>query len=204
MKVHVSARHTKISKRDQQLIEEKIDRLSKYLAGMETAEVHFSEEQNPRISEKEVCEVTLAGHGHHVRAKANGVDHLTAVDKSIDKLENKLHKLKSKLSRKPRHKNRGRRDKWKQGPPELPPDLVGEIESPPPEYSAVPEDYDDHGIEIVKMKSVEKLALTPHDAASRMDLVDHGFYFFTNIETGRPAVVYRREDGGVGLIDEID
>ena len=34
------------------------------------AEVRFSEERNPRISEKEVCEVTLFGHGHIVRAKA--------------------------------------------------------------------------------------------------------------------------------------
>ena len=48
----------------------------------------------------------------------------------------------------------------------------------------------------------EKLALTAHDAASRMELVDHDFYFFTNIETGNAAVVYRRRDGGVGLIDE--
>jgi putative sigma-54 modulation protein len=36
----------------------------------------------------------------------------------------------------------------------------------------------------------------------RMDLVSHDFYFFTNIDTGRAAVVYRRDDGDVGLIDE--
>jgi putative sigma-54 modulation protein len=186
------------------MIEEKIDRLGKYLPGMDTAEVHFDEERNPRISDKEVCEVTLEGHGHHVRAKANGVDHLTAVDKAVDKLENKMHKLKTKLSRKPRHKDGGKRGKWKKNGTALPGDLVGAIEEPPPEYSAVPEVYDDHGIEISRMKKVEKLALTAHDAASRMELVDHSFYFFTNIETGRAAVVYRRSDGGVGLIDETD
>ena len=55
---------------------------------------------------------------------------------------------------------------------------------------------------IVKTKTVENMVLTPIDAAMRMDLVGHSFYFFTNVETGGPAVVYRREDGDIGLIDE--
>ena len=37
-----------------------------------------------------------------------------------------------------------------------------------------------------------------------MELIGHGFFFFTNIETSRAAVVYKREDGNVGLIDEAD
>jgi putative sigma-54 modulation protein len=48
------------------------------------------------------------------------------------------------------------------------------------------------------------MTLSPLDAALRMDLMEHGFYFFTNLETGRPAVLYRRADGDFGLIDESD
>jgi hypothetical protein len=33
-----------------------------------------------------------------------------------------------------------------------------------------------------------------------MDLVNHPFYFFTDRQTGKPAVVYRRDDGDVGLL----
>jgi putative sigma-54 modulation protein len=44
--------------------------------------------------------------------------------------------------------------------------------------------------------------MTPEDAVSRMDLLGHGFFFFTNLDTHRAAVVYRRHDGDVGLIDE--
>ena len=57
---------------------------------------------------------------------------------------------------------------------------------------------------IVKTKKVEKLTLFPLEAALRMDLLSHPFYFFTNTETGRAAVVYRRDDGDIGLIDEVD
>ena len=35
-----------------------------------------------------------------------------------------------------------------------------------------------------------------------MELVGHDFYFFRNAATGNAAVVYRRNDGDVGLIDE--
>jgi hypothetical protein len=35
-----------------------------------------------------------------------------------------------------------------------------------------------------------------------MDLLNHNFYFFRNADTGRSAVVYQRDDGDIGLIDE--
>ena len=211
MQIRVSARHTSVREADRTLITEKIDRLSKYLPGMEIAEVHFFEERNPRIADKEVCEVTLAGHGHFVRCKANGPDHITAVDRAIDKLENKLHKLKTKLARKPNHRATQRARQWAEGSTELPVDDL--LDTPPDTVDPLAElDVEAEGVEldetpeyhIVKTKKVEKLTLFPLEAALRMDLLSHPFYFFTNAETGRASVVYRRDDGDIGLIDEVD
>ena len=42
------------------------------------------------------------------------------------------------------------------------------------------------------------------DAAAailEMDMLGHSFYMFNNVETGRAATVYRRKDGGCGLIE---
>jgi len=194
VQIRVSARHTTVSDRDRSLIEEKIERLGKYLPGMDRAEIHFSEQRNPRIAEKEVCEVTLEGHGHHVRCSANGVDHLTAIDLAVEKLENKLHKLKTKLIVKPRHRDTAKLKRA--GIPEgVPEDLELSLN-----VSVATDIAPD--LKIVKMKTVEKRVLSPEDAVLRMELMEHGFYFFTNLETGLPAVVYRRADGDVGLIDE--
>jgi len=103
LEITVSARHTDISPALRAAAEEKIGRLSRFLDGMDRAEVHFSEEHNPRISDKEVCEVSLEGHGHHVRCKTAAADGFAAVDLAVDKLEHQLTKLKSKLvSRKAR------------------------------------------------------------------------------------------------------
>ncbi len=49
------------------------------------------------MADKEVCEVMLVGHGHHVRCKVSAPDGFAAVDKAVEKLEHQLHKLKTKL-----------------------------------------------------------------------------------------------------------
>ena len=55
--------------------------------------------------------------------------------------------------------------------------------------------------------TLKRFAIHPmssDEAAERMELLGHGFFFFTNVETSRSAVVYKRDDGNVGLIDEAD
>jgi ribosomal subunit interface protein len=96
LEITVSARHTDVSPALRAAAEEKIGRLSRLLGGMDRAEVHFSEERNPRISAKEVCEVSLEGRGHHLRCKAAAADGFAAVDLAVEKLEHQLHKAKTK------------------------------------------------------------------------------------------------------------
>ena len=188
--------------------EEKITRLTKYLAGMDHADVHFWEEKNPRIANKDLCEVTLEGHGHHVRAKVAAPDPLTAVDLVVDKLSGQLHKLKNKIRRKPYHHTA------KSNATPMPASML--IEELIPSSVAVLERESDElgGFEfdgldmvpvpgpIVKVKAFSLEAISIDDAVSRLDLVGHDFYFFRNAESGTTSVVYRRDDGTLGLINE--
>ncbi len=75
----------------------KIGRLPRFAEGMELARVHFAEEKNPRIADKELCEVVMEGHGHQVRCKVSAPDRFTALDQAVEKLEHQLTKLKSKF-----------------------------------------------------------------------------------------------------------
>ena len=75
----------------------KIGRLPRFVDGMEFARVHFAEEKNPRIADKEICEVVMEGHGHQVQCKVSAPDRFTALDRAVEKLEHQLTKLKSKL-----------------------------------------------------------------------------------------------------------
>ena len=172
----------------------KIGQLDRYLDDLDTAKVHFDEARNPRIVDRETCEVTLTGHGHRLRCKVNASDAFAAVDLAEAKLERQIRKLRTKLQ----NRHRGRGDTIRAGAvagPEPAPDAVdgsSEVDG----VDADPE------LRIVKTKRFHLGPLTPEDAALKMDQMGHGFFFFINSATGRSAVVYRRDDGAVGLIDE--
>ena len=182
MDVTIRGRNVEVPEALREAARDKVSRLSRFLDGMDHAEVHFSEERNPRISEKEVCEVVLTGHGHLIRAKAAAVDAFAAIDGAVDKLEHQITKLKGKLlarSHPRRH---------------------GSVHSDNHQNSD-DDDTGDEGLQIVKVKRFPIKPMTPEEAALQMDLLGHDFYFFTNADTEKAAVVYRRNDGNVGLID---
>jgi len=194
MEITVSSRHTEVSDLLRDTTIEKIGRLSRFLEGMDRAEVHFSEEHHRRVSEKEVCEVTMEGHGHHVRCKVSAPDGFAAVDLAVEKLEHQLHKLKSKLTRRNHAPSRRTSDGNGHGD-----DDDGDAES------LAGSDEDDgagYSPRIVRTRAFRSKPMPPEEAAMQLDRLDHDFVFFTNSDTERAAVVYRRSDGTVGLIDE--
>ena len=184
MDVSVSGRRTTVSEKLRGQAIEKIGRLDRYLSGMERAEAHFWEEKNARTDHREFCEVTMEGHGHHIRCKVSAPDGFTAIDLAVDKLERQLRKLKTKIERR-----RHGREKPEIDPSYVPDTLINNDESSLPVYN------------IVKSKRFELTAMDPQEAALQMDLLNHDFYVFTNAETTMSAVVYRRGDGDIGLID---
>jgi len=88
------------------LTEEKVRHIGEHCPGLERAEVHFSEEHNPRIPDRECCEVVMYGHGQTIRAKAVGQVPLIAVDLVVDKLEHQIERTKGRIvgRSQPRHR----------------------------------------------------------------------------------------------------
>ena len=187
MDIAIRSRKLRITKAMRATVEEKVSRLSRYLDGMERAEVWFAEEQNPRIADKEICEITMFGHGHIVRAKGAAADPLAAVDRVVDKLEHRMEKLKGKLV--------GRSHPRRSG---LANGSNGARAIADESLDSAPEEP---GTRIVKTKQFDIKPMTPEEAALQMELLGHDFFFFTNAETERAAVVYRRADTNIGLID---
>lgn len=176
MQIAYRSRNVTIGSGQRQRMEERLGHLSKFLDGIDKAEIALYEEKNPRIAEREVCEVSMYGHGHVVRAKGSGLEMMEAFDKVVDKLEHRLEKLKGKLLSRshPHHRHDGTKDIFNGN---------GTHRGP------------------VKTKMFKIESMTTAEAVLHMELLSHSFYFFTNEETGSPAVVYERSDGTVGLID---
>ena len=188
MDIAIRSRNVEVPAAVRDAVEEKMARLTKYVEGMNHAEVRLLEEKNPRIAAREICEVTLHGQGHVVRAKAASEDVLTSVDQVIEKLEHQLERLKGRIVGRT-HPKRSRRESH-------PLAASGEF---------VPEitDREEGERHLVKSKTITIEAMTTEEAMTRMEMVGHDFYVFINSETGRPAVVYDRDDGDIGLIDTV-
>jgi putative sigma-54 modulation protein len=213
VKVKLTTRRIEIDDVLRRTTTEKVDRLARFVSGMDHAEVRFAEERNPRIAANEVCEITISGHGHHVRAKASAVSATAAVDLCIDKLEHQLHKLKGKLDgrhhggpKAGKHHAIGLGQAAANGSSSA--DVNGLAAgvavmngSAAASNGAAEVEADDNVARIVRTKQFVMEPMTADDAALQMDLLQHDFFLFTNIESGRSAVVYRRDDGHVGLIE---
>ncbi len=95
-----------VSEEVRALTTEKVGRLGRLCPGVDRAEVRFSEEHNPRIADRECCEVLMSVHGRTIRARAAGPSPLAAVDLVVGKLEHQLETVKSRLvgRSQPRHR----------------------------------------------------------------------------------------------------
>ena len=184
MDIAIRAKNVEVTESLRASVEEKLTRVGRLVGGMERAEVRFFAERNPRISEPEVCEMTLHGHGHIVRAKAGGADLSIAVDRVITKLEHRMATLKGRLIKRSHPRRNG---------------SVNSLDAHSRPEDDIENEQDQSAI--VKTKQFAIKPMTPEEASLQMELLGHDFFLFTNADTSRAAVVYRRHDGHVGLID---
>jgi putative sigma-54 modulation protein len=184
MDVVIRGKNVKVSKSLRTAAEEHLAKLDRFANGFARAEVDFSEERNPRIAENQRCEVLVHVKGHLLKAHASASEPFAALYAVCDKVEHQVKRLKDK--RVARHHPRRVRTQRV----ELP-----EIED---------EEEDQHQPQtarIVKMKEFTIKPMSAEEAVLQMDLLGHDFFLFTSSETGRAAVIYRRNDGNFGLIE---
>ena len=55
--------------------------------------------------------------------------------------------------------------------------------------------------QIVKTKTFPDKSMTAEEAVLQLELIGHDFFVFRNADTNEINVVYRRRDGGYGLIE---
>jgi putative sigma-54 modulation protein len=184
VEVTIRGRNVEVPQAVKRAAVDKLSKLGRFVEGMDHAEVCLSEQRNPRISDKEVCEVTLRGNGHLVRAKAAATEMAVALERAVEKLEHQLQKVKTR---------RPRRASSRRGEP-----VASNSQQADDDDG---DDDEDGSPRIVKTKQFSIKPMTPEEAALQMDLLGHDFFFFTNADTMRAAVVYQRDDGQIGLID---
>jgi putative sigma-54 modulation protein len=186
MDIVVRGRNLRVSSRLRALARDKLAKITRFTHDAHRVEVDFSEVRSRRVGDNQLCEVTVHLKSHFVKAHAAAREPEAALDLVVDKVEHQVARIKERrVSR-----SHPRRRSHPNGV-----DLSGQPEVLPSGPG------DDEEARIVKTKQFAIKPMAPEEAALQMDLLGHDFFLFTNAENGLAAVLYRRRDGHLGLIE---
>ena len=158
--------------------EKKVMKLARYFEEDAEALIVFSVEKN-----RNKVELTVHGAGTWFRASESTSDMFASIDAAVGTIEGQIRKNKTRLAR------RLRQDAF--------------VRTVQEETSFVQEDAEDD-FSILRVKKFYFRPMTREEAILQMNLLEHNFFAFRDVDNGGSfAVVYRRNDGGYGVIDDV-
>lgn len=172
MKIVINSKNYTASEKLKETIEKKFAKLDKYFSNEITANVMTLREKG-----KYKVEATINTKGTIFRAEVLTNDPYDGVDRVVEKLSRQMSKFKTKLQRKYKdHK-----------------DLA---------FTELPEtEEEQENIQVVRRKKFDLVPMTVDEAVIQMELLEHNFFVFLNMETDSVGVVYKRNDKDYGLLE---
>jgi putative sigma-54 modulation protein len=135
-------------------------------------------------------EITLFSPGLVTRGEERAENVRLAFDNAFDRLQRQLTRYKKKAQARKRHQNNR--------------DEAGEILNATAGLLDGEAEVEDHEeISPVRVKRFPVKPMTAEEASLQMDLLGHSFFVFRHAENQEVNVVYRRGDGGYGLIETV-
>ena len=178
MKFQFSEKKVKLPGNVHAYAEKKVMKLARYFDEDAEALVVFSVEKN-----RNNVELTVRGAGTWFRARESTSDMFASIDAAVGTIEGQIRKNKTRLAR------RLRQDAF-----------TRTVE----ETSFVPEEKEDD-LSILRVKQFYMQPMRREEAVLQMNLLNHTFFAFRDADAdGAFAVVYKRNDGGYGLILDVE
>ena len=151
----------------------KCEKLERYFDRDAAAFVTFGIERG-----RHTAEITVQHAGMYFRAQEQTGDMYASIDGAVSSIERQILKNKTRLAKRLRSEG---------FPPAAPADDFEVLE--------------EKEFNIVRTKRFAVKPMSAEEAILQMNLLDHAFYVFRSMESGAICVVYRRNNGGYGLIE---
>ena len=175
MRIDIRGDKVKVTDAIKKQIPEKLGKLDQYFENPEELKAYVV----IRVKNKEqTIEVTIPTPKFTLRSETSEEDLYAAIDLTIDKLERQIRKNKTKMRR-----------KFKDV-------LQYEMMNDLPE-----EEEEETNSKIVRRKTIELRPMDEEEAILQMELIEHDFFIFKNVDTDNVAVLYKRKDGSYGIIN---
>ena len=173
MKLSIRGDKIEITKAMKDYIEAKLTKILKYFGSADKIEINVL----VRVRNgNQIIEVTVPTTKFTLRAEETHKDLYAATDLVVDKLERQIRKNKTRIN------NRFQK------------------EQQIPDFKFNFEEKEENKNKIVKRKEINYKPMDEEEAILQMELTDHDFFVFNNIDEEVVSVVYKRKDGNYGLI----
>lgn len=177
MKYQIIGKNITVTEGISAALEKKLSRMDKYFVINDDVTCRAVVRSYP-IAAK--VEITIFTSQIDLRAEVTDKDLYAAFDLAIDKLEGQMRKLKTRMTRRTNKESLGKSIAFE--------NFEAELEA---------EEKD----EIVRTKSYYLNPMTLEEAITRMEALGHSFFLYLDKDDEKVSVVYKRDNGGYGLIE---
>lgn len=146
------------------------------------AHVVLAWRHDPAVVNQALAEVSADINGTVIRAKTSTPTMPEAVDDLQNRLRRQLVQLQDRNRRRHCWTSHASAQQWRHG----------DLPRRPASYLLRPEETR----EVVRHKSFASAPMTVDEATYEMDLLDHDFFLYHDVGSGRPALVHRLPEGG--------
>lgn len=174
MNIQITVRNVELTDAIRSYVEKKVSKVKKYFEQVIEIHVVLDVQKNVHIAE-----ILVNAKGVFLKGIEKSEDLYASIDLAMDKIERQLVKYKEKL------KSKKLLEKKFEEPLKLD---VYEIES-----------FNDKPVSIIT-KEIPVKPMDIEEAVMQMDLLNKNFFVFRNAKNSEVNVVYRRDDGNIGLI----
>lgn len=173
MELNIRGDKIAVTKAIKDYITEKLEKLDKYFEDVKNIKpsVIIRVKNNEQI-----IEVTVPTSKFTLRAEEKHADLYAAIDLVVDKLERQIRKNKTKLTNK--YKN------------------IIQVELP-----VLEDEEEEEELKVVKRKNIDTKPMDEEEAILQMELLNHDFFVFKNVDEECVSVMYKRRDGNYGIIN---
>ncbi|MGT2749391.1 ribosome hibernation-promoting factor, HPF/YfiA family [Streptococcus orisasini] len=160
-------------------VESKLKKIEKYF----NADQELDARINLKVYREKTAkvEVTIPLDSVTLRAEDVSQDMYGSTDLVVDKIERQIRKNKTKIAKKHREKK--------------PTSHVFTTEFEAEEIEETP------AVKVVRTKNITLKPMDIEEARLQMDLLGHDFFIYTDANDNTTNVLYRREDGNLGVIE---
>lgn len=179
IKYSIRGENIEVTEAIRSYVESKVAKIEKFFHDEQELDVRV----NLKVYREKTAkvEVTIPLGSMTLRAEDVSQDMYGSIDLVVDKIERQIRRNKTKIAKKHREKV-----------------AAGQVFTSEFEAEAVEEVA---GIRVVRTKSVPLKPMDIEEALLQMELLGHDFFIYTDGEDGTTNVLYRREDGELGLLE---